>query len=1075
MKTLCQHPATPGAVVPRLACVYRARILLLLFSFSAFQLFSFSAHAAYVRFAFTNALGNPDTNSFRVVPIGSVIQSDGSFITRGPATRLTPAADGKVTNSFNQGHYQVTNQWLARGFLIRVPLDTGPTIYDATSPTNLGGLALSGYNTFVTITYGTNDVTFNAVTNALGGPPIQEIIAGTNIVVIDNGDRTRTIHGTATGSGSATNAIENLNGLGTNTTLTGSTVIGTGNNITNILGRAAGTNLGPFYFGGGAINGALNIFDTSGSYGQITYNGTEISFDKPLNGNGSTLSSLNASSLASGTVAAARIPNVLTNSETRDVLFVGAFRPSPTGSGSEAVAVGGEAQATGADSVAIGFQTYATAWDSLALGAGAVASHSNSVALGATAQTTTNSQIRIGTSTHTTSIPGALQVTGTNVSGYFTGDAGGLTNHQWGAISNMPGGFADGVDDAGGGDATNVFLGTTNAFIVVWTNAASDWTLNAAFAPQPASENLTNWSSLDTNVLTGLGSQTNIYGSFSNSFQIASINNSNVFQVKTTNDTLAIQVNTNATVTFAGPIKSASGSNWFNGDIGVVGASYLAGGLTADNDIILTSGTFVGDGSTITNLSASNIASGSLADARLSTNVSLLGSSINDTEIANGAVQLGQHTTGGYVGGLSSTAPGLLVTGSGGEGSTPVLSWSNRVDVAGTIYASNFVSYADAGGVAGFVEFAEGTAPGTPASGYLRAYTKTDGKLYIKDDADVETDLTLTGASSTNIAYATITNLNSGTQFATNFATTNISKLLAGNASGFVESATSTNGTANQKLTTDGTSYWWSDDANDGGGSTNIINLGNFTQITSPQGYITFQAGADSAAINVGVDSQFAFFSDKSDGVTWLANPWQTNASITLSNNGGISIVGTLSSLSVTTGNFENANITNATFTGDLDVGGDVTVTGGIYPLGITNLYTYVDSNGMLTGTNNGSAWTNLQSDNISYTTNIWAGSAAIIDFSRGKSVSTNMSGDLTITGIAGFVDAEDNWQIVDLNPSGADRLLTVPADWFVSTNTAYNGFTNATTAFIRSGTWAELCVSAIIGRRTNAVLNTYY
>lgn len=39
------------------------------------------------------------------------------------------------------------------------------------------------------------------------------------------------------------------------------------------------------------------------------------------------------------------------------------------------------------------------------------------------------------------------------------------------------------------------------------------------------------------------------------------------------------------------------------------------------------------------------------------------------------------------------------------------------------------------------VRFAEGTAPATPAAGMVVAYAKTDGLLYAKDDAGVETPL----------------------------------------------------------------------------------------------------------------------------------------------------------------------------------------------------------------------------------------------------------------------------------------------------------------------------------------------
>jgi len=40
------------------------------------------------------------------------------------------------------------------------------------------------------------------------------------------------------------------------------------------------------------------------------------------------------------------------------------------------------------------------------------------------------------------------------------------------------------------------------------------------------------------------------------------------------------------------------------------------------------------------------------------------------------------------------------------------------------------------------IDFAEGAAPSTPAAGEVSLYAKADGKLYIKDDAGTETDLT---------------------------------------------------------------------------------------------------------------------------------------------------------------------------------------------------------------------------------------------------------------------------------------------------------------------------------------------
>lgn len=48
-----------------------------------------------------------------------------------------------------------------------------------------------------------------------------------------------------------------------------------------------------------------------------------------------------------------------------------------------------------------------------------------------------------------------------------------------------------------------------------------------------------------------------------------------------------------------------------------------------------------------------------------------------------------------------------------------------------------------------YLEFGEAAAPGTPASGIVRIYAKSDGSLYQKDDAGTETGLAGGGAAFT--------------------------------------------------------------------------------------------------------------------------------------------------------------------------------------------------------------------------------------------------------------------------------------------------------------------------------------
>lgn len=139
-----------------------------------------SAPAAQVVIGpFTNSVtGLADTNVVRVIPVsGPVANADGSFSTIGIPLRLTPTADGSVTNALLQNNYLATNAFLGKGIYFRVPNDFGPTVY------RMWDLMISGGNVFVTISGGTNvPPTFNQITNAVGGTPalVQQV---TNTVI----------------------------------------------------------------------------------------------------------------------------------------------------------------------------------------------------------------------------------------------------------------------------------------------------------------------------------------------------------------------------------------------------------------------------------------------------------------------------------------------------------------------------------------------------------------------------------------------------------------------------------------------------------------------------------------------------------------------------------------------------------------------------------------------------------------------------------------------------------------------------------------------------------------------------
>lgn len=170
----------PGAGVYRvLARVPRARFSWFLIVIFFLILIAPASHAALVSFTFTNQIsGLPDTNWFTLRQVASrenadgfpVVNADGSVTTIGLPIRIYPNASGYAVTNLQEGNWQVTNSFLGRGLLIRVPLDHGGNIYCGTclASANTNGLLISGGNTFVTIRYGSNPPpTFDQITNAL--------------------------------------------------------------------------------------------------------------------------------------------------------------------------------------------------------------------------------------------------------------------------------------------------------------------------------------------------------------------------------------------------------------------------------------------------------------------------------------------------------------------------------------------------------------------------------------------------------------------------------------------------------------------------------------------------------------------------------------------------------------------------------------------------------------------------------------------------------------------------------------------------------------------------------------------
>lgn len=77
------------------------------------------------------------------------------------------------------------------------------------------------------------------------------------------------------------------------------------------------------------------------------------------------------------------------------------------------------------------------------------------------------------------------------------------------------------------------------------------------------------------------------------------------------------------------------------------------------------------------------------------------------------------------------------------------------VDLISTHLVSPWVEtpYMEGVEVGDFIDFYEQVAPATPSADLVRLYAKADGKLYIKDDAGVETDLSSGGGGTVEHSY----------------------------------------------------------------------------------------------------------------------------------------------------------------------------------------------------------------------------------------------------------------------------------------------------------------------------------
>jgi len=233
------------------------------------------AHGAWVSFQFYRSDGTADTNVIRVIPTANpVANADGSFTTGGLAYRITPNTNGYALAQLAQNTYIVTNAALGLGYAIRVPLDSGSNIYNATFPfwASTNGLSLSGFDYYVNITYGSNPPpTLNALTNAFGFFPANPVDVtnesllmfgvGSNFSLTIGAADTNFTRATATVLTNDITASSNAAVLAASTISSNFTIL-TGGSLSNLV---AGVAAGSTNYGNAVSNSVYFAADNSAS------------------------------------------------------------------------------------------------------------------------------------------------------------------------------------------------------------------------------------------------------------------------------------------------------------------------------------------------------------------------------------------------------------------------------------------------------------------------------------------------------------------------------------------------------------------------------------------------------------------------------------------------------------------------------------------------------------------------------------------------------------------------------------------------------------------------------------------
>jgi hypothetical protein len=140
-----------------------------------------------------------------------------------------------------------------------------------------------------------------------------------------------------------------------------------------------------------------------------------------------------------------------------------------------------------------------------------------------------------------------------------------------------------------------------------------------------------------------------------------------------------------------------------------------------------------------------------------------------------------------------------------------------------------------------------------------------------------------------------------------------------------------------------------------------------------------------------------------------------------------------------------------------VSAGANIGVTRTQNPNGSTNTAVAVSDPISLGQANIGTSWLT----NVVTPTNSFTGTA--LDFSKAEET-TNLTGNITYTGIANATSGAYNSKIVHVGASGADRTVTVPASWGITPCATVSSFTFTVT----NGTKGDFLFCCQLGFSTN-------